>query len=106
VTPQNDAPVANNDNDTTAEDTPVTINVVGNDTDIDGDALSVTQIDGQPISIGNPVATTNGTVSLQADGQLVFTPSANYHGPASFTYTVADPSGATDTANVNLTSIA
>ena len=44
----------------------------------------------------------NGTVTLNATGQLVFTPAADYHGPASFTYTVAS-GGVTETATVNVT---
>jgi len=40
----NDAPVANNDSATTDEDTPVTVNVVGNDTDVDGDSLVVSSV--------------------------------------------------------------
>src|SRR5206468_4264314 len=50
----NDAPVANADAATTAEDTPVTIAVLGNDTDVDGDTLSVSGV-GAP-SHGGAVA--------------------------------------------------
>ncbi|OOC11734.1 hypothetical protein BM451_20070, partial [Dickeya dadantii] len=42
ITPVNDAPVAANDSATTAEDTPVTVNVLSNDSDVDGDSLTVT----------------------------------------------------------------
>ncbi|MHA2780014.1 cadherin-like domain-containing protein, partial [Vibrio campbellii] len=41
VNPINDAPVANNDSAATDEDTPVTINVLPNDTDVDGDTLTI-----------------------------------------------------------------
>ncbi|WP_229608495.1 Ig-like domain-containing protein, partial [Vibrio parahaemolyticus] len=41
VTPVNDAPVAKDDTAITDEDTPVTIDVLPNDTDIDGDKLSI-----------------------------------------------------------------
>ncbi|MHA2879822.1 cadherin-like domain-containing protein, partial [Vibrio campbellii] len=41
VNPVNDAPVANDDNVVTDEDTPVTIDVLPNDTDVDGDTLSI-----------------------------------------------------------------
>src|SRR5437773_8797741 len=44
VTAVNDAPVANTDAATTAEDTAVTIAVLGNDIDVDGDALAVTGV--------------------------------------------------------------
>ena len=43
---------------------------------------------------------TGGVVTLNASGNLVFTPNANYNGSTSFTYTVADPSGLTSTATV------
>jgi Domain of unknown function (DUF4347)/Bacterial Ig domain/Putative Ig domain/Bacterial cadherin-like domain len=103
ITPVNDVPVAANDMVTTAEDTAVTFNVRGNDTDIDGDALGVSAINGTAISVGSPVAVTHGTVALLADGRLTFTPAADYNGPASFNYTVRDPSGATSTALVSIT---
>ncbi|EGR2558904.1 hypothetical protein DX887_24295, partial [Vibrio alginolyticus] len=78
VTPVNDAPVATNDNAVTDEDTPVTIDVLLNDTDIDGDTLSI-----QSASV--PEA--QGTVEI-VDGKLVFTPAENFHGDAEITYTV------------------
>ncbi|WP_165483205.1 cadherin-like domain-containing protein, partial [Legionella quateirensis] len=44
----------------------------------------------------------NGTVLLNANGTLSFTPAANYNGSTSFTYTVTS-GGVTETATVNLT---
>src|SRR5262249_23239728 len=44
VTPVNDAPTAVDDSATTAEDTAVVVTVLTNDTDIDGDTLSVTSV--------------------------------------------------------------
>ena len=46
-------------------------------------------------------AATNGSVSLNA-GNVIFTPAANYNGPASFTYTISDGAGGTDTATVTV----
>ncbi|WP_404713045.1 Ig-like domain-containing protein [Sphingomonas sp. MMS24-J13] len=103
VNPVNDAPVATSDAFTTNEDTPTTFDVRTNDTDVDGDALTVTQIDGTAIDATHPVAVAGGVISLGADGKLTFTPAANYNGTPSFTYTVSDGHGGTSTATVNLT---
>ncbi len=94
VTPVNDAPVAVDDLATTPEDTAVAIaaaTLLANDTDLDGDTLSVT-------AVGTAV---NGTVSL-ASGVVTFTPAANYTGVASFEYTVSD-GALTDTGLVTVT---
>ncbi|HHG3371241.1 TPA: tandem-95 repeat protein, partial [Vibrio parahaemolyticus] len=80
VTPVNDAPVAKDDTAITDEDTPVTIDVLPNDNDIDGDKLSI-----QSASV--PEA--QGKVEI-VDGKLVFTPAENFNGDAEITYTVTD----------------
>ncbi|WP_140627733.1 immunoglobulin-like domain-containing protein [Methylibium rhizosphaerae] len=103
VTPVNDAPVAVGDSVATNEDTPVTIAVLGNDSDADGDALAVTAINGTAIAVGSPVLLPQGSVSLNADGTLTFTPAADYNGPASFDYTVSDGQGGSSTASVTVT---
>lgn len=84
VLPVNDAPVAAPDVATTPEDTPVTIHVLANDTDIDN-AIDVTSV----------VATTpaHGTVSVNSDGTVVYTPAQDYYGTDTFTYTVKDVAG-------------
>ncbi|MCB1887925.1 MAG: tandem-95 repeat protein, partial [Rhodocyclaceae bacterium] len=96
VNPVNDAPVANDDSGTTQEDVPVTFTaaeLLANDSDIDGDTLTID-------SVG---PATNGTVVLNPDGTVTFTPTANFNGTASFVYTVSDGNGGTDTATVTLT---
>ncbi|EME0095732.1 tandem-95 repeat protein, partial [Vibrio parahaemolyticus] len=92
VTPVNDAPVAKDDTAITDEDTPVMIDVLPNDTDIDGDKLSI-----QSASL--PEA--QGKVEI-VDGKLVFTPAENFNGDAEITYTVTDGS-LTDQATVKVT---
>jgi hypothetical protein len=92
VTPLNDPPVAVDDAATTPEDTAVTITVLGNDTDADGETLTVDSVTQSP---GGAV-TTNGTT-------VTFTPSANLSGTYHFTYTVRDPAGSLDTASVAVT---
>ncbi|MHB1217589.1 MAG: choice-of-anchor C family protein, partial [Alphaproteobacteria bacterium] len=91
VTGTNDAPVAAADALATDEDTALTVAVstlLANDTDVDaGDTKTL-------VSVGNAI---NGTVSL-ADGEVTFTPTANFNGAASFTYVMRDSAGATSTA--------
>ncbi|QTN21344.1 tandem-95 repeat protein [Rhizobacter sp. AJA081-3] len=95
VTPVNDAPVAAIDTASTNEDTALTLTpatLLANDSDVDGDTLFITSVQGA----------VNGSVAL-VGGNVVFTPAANYNGPASFTYTVIDGNGGSSTATVNLT---
>ncbi|MCQ1060947.1 tandem-95 repeat protein, partial [Photobacterium sp. ZSDE20] len=66
--------------------------LLANDTDADGDILSITAVEA--------TEDTHGTVELDEDGNVVFTPDADYNGPASFTYTVTDGNGSFDTATV------
>jgi large repetitive protein len=108
VNAANDAPVAANDTTITSEDTPVTIAVRGNDSDVDGDTFSVNTVNGQPINVGIPLAVANGTVTLNAAGDLVFEPAAHYNGSASFTYTVKDTNNAVSapaTVSITVTSV-
>ena len=89
----NDAPDAVNDNATTNEDTPVNISVLDNDTDPDvGDTLSVT-------GASDPA---HGSVTVNGDGTITYTPDANYNGTDTFTYTISDGNGGTDTATVTV----
>ncbi len=93
VTPTNDGPVAVADAATTAEDTAVSIAVLTNDSDLDGDTLTVS------------AATTpaHGTAAVNPDGTITYTPAANYNGADSFSYTVGDGNGGTATATVSVT---
>jgi len=98
----NDAPVANDDTVSTPEDTPLTIessSLLANDND---GATNETQ-DLTITALSNAV---RGSVELNNDGTITFTPEANYNGnDASFDYTVSDGQGnsSTATANVNVT---
>ncbi|HCG6960804.1 TPA: tandem-95 repeat protein [Vibrio parahaemolyticus] len=92
VTPVNDVPVAKDDTATTQEDTAVTIDVLPNDTDIDGDTLRIDSAS---------VPSDQGTVEV-VDGKLVFTPADNFNGNAEITYTVTDGQ-LTDEAKVTVT---
>ncbi|MBD2302787.1 S-layer family protein [Nostoc sp. FACHB-190] len=87
----NDAPVAVNDSLTTAFNTPVTIQAItllANDTDIDSTSLSITGVSG--VTNGTVALNDNGTQGNSADDFIVFTPTINFSGNASFNYTVSD----------------
>jgi len=92
VNPINDAPVAVDDGASTSEDTPVVVPVLGNDTDIDGDPLTV-------IDVTDPA---NGSVTVNADGTITYTPDSNFNGTDTFTYTISDGEGGVDTATVTV----
>jgi uncharacterized delta-60 repeat protein len=91
--PPNAPPNAVDDLATTAEDLAVTVNVVANDTDPDGDPLTV--------SVVTPAA--HGTTAVSGAGSVTYTPDPNYQGSDAFTYTVDDGKGGTDTATVTVT---
>ena len=89
----NSPPVAVDDSDTTNEDSGVSIDVVANDTDAEGDTLSV-----QSVTQGS-----NGSVVDNGDGTVTYTPDPNWNGVDTFSYTVSDGRGGTDTATVTVT---
>jgi gliding motility-associated-like protein len=100
----NDAPIANNDVATTNEDTPVTLNVINNDTDIDG-FIDGTTIDLDPITPGIQATFTNTQGTWTAsNGNVTFAPATNFNGVAFIGYTVNDNSGGTtNLATISIT---
>ena len=95
VAPENLPPVAVPDAATTDVDTPVTIDVLANDSDPDGDDLTIA--DASSSAAG-------GTVDVAPDGsELTYTPPSGYEGLDQFAYTVDDGNGGTDVANVTVT---
>ncbi|WP_143751880.1 Ig-like domain-containing protein, partial [Maribacter sp. 4U21] len=93
----NDSPVITDDTATLTEDTAggVDINVLGNDTDVDG------TIDPSSLSIVG--APSNGTVTINPDGTLNYVPNPNFNGTDTFTYEVCDDTGDCQTATVTVT---
>src|SRR5206468_161354 len=89
----NRPPVAANDTASTPQNTPVTINVVANDTDPDGDALTVTGV----------TQGAHGSVINNGNGTVKYSPNAGYVGPDTFTYTISDGHGGTATGQVTVT---
>ncbi len=93
VLPVNDPPVANDDlGNVTLEDTPLLINVLANDSDVDGN----------PITIVSTTTPLRGTVSVAAGGALLYTPNPNAFGNDVFQYTITDFVGGVDAATVAL----
>ncbi|WP_370277736.1 retention module-containing protein [Pontibacterium sp.] len=91
------APFVANDSDSTNEDVAVAIDVLVNDSDVDGDL--------DPTSVTITSGPSNGSVSVNpTTGVVTYTPDADYHGADSFTYTVDDLAGNTSSpASVSLT---
>ncbi|HVI91728.1 MAG TPA: DUF5801 repeats-in-toxin domain-containing protein [Dongiaceae bacterium] len=92
ITHVNHAPITVDDEVSTNENVALTINpstLLANDSDADGDPLTITAVGGA----------THGTVAI-VSGQIVFTPDVNYAGQGSFTYTANDGHGGTTTGNV------
>jgi VCBS repeat-containing protein len=95
VTPVNDAPVATVDTANTPINTPINnIVVLTNDTDADGDTLSVTS--------ASLVDASKGSLTLNVNGTLNFTPALNVTGPVVVSYTISDGQGATSTSTLTI----
>ena len=94
VNPANDPPKANDDNITIQEDIPAeNIDVLANDTEPDNEPLKVSSI----------TQGSNGSVEINPNNMLSYTPYVNFYGTDTFTYTISDREGETDTAVVNIT---
>ena len=93
VNPSNDAPVANPDTTTTTAGTERhRFSVLSNDVDIDGDKLIVTR-----------ASAANGTVRVNEDGSLSYTPNVNFSGIDTITYDISDGKGGVATTTVKVT---
>ena len=78
---------------TVAEDSPATaLDLLGNDSDVEGDPLTVTQLTGAAHGAVAPSGT-----------YWTYAPDPDFHGTESLTYLVADGNGATDTGTVTIT---
>jgi hypothetical protein len=92
--PANQAPNANGDNASTPYNTKVSIDVLANDSDPEGQALTIT----------NASSLTGATVTV-VNGKVEYTPSPNFNiagGSDAFSYTIKDSQGATNSATVNV----
>ena len=93
VTPVNDDPVAADDSANTLVDTPIDIPVLDNDNDVDGGPLTVT-------AVTDPA---NGSVIINPDGTIEYTPDLGFFGTDTFIYAIFDGAGGNDTATVTVT---
>ena len=94
ITVDNASPVAVDDEAVTDTNTQVTIDVLANDSDPNGDPIRV-------ISVTDPA---NGSVTVEDDGSLTYyAPAPGFKGPDNFDYTIADDNGGTATATVRVT---
>jgi CshA-type fibril repeat protein len=118
VSAGNDNPIAQNDTATTEAGVSVTSNALANDSDPDGNLLTITAatqgattlvVNGSTPntvtgvdSAGNPVANA-GTLVLNPNGTYTFVPAAGFTGTIDpVTYTISDGNGGTDTAVINI----
>lgn len=102
VTGVNDVPAAVGDSASVLEDQSVTINVLGNDTDVDaGDAMSIVSVSAS--SQGASVAIVNGQIVYTADADAQDLLVAGESTVDIVTYVMADRAGAQSTATVNVT---
>ena len=93
VTDVNEPPEAADDEAVTREDQAVTVDVLANDTDPEGDRLLVRSV----------TAAAHGAVHLVSGGVVIYVPEADFHGADSFTYVASDGRGLRDTATVSVT---
>ncbi len=89
----NQAPIAMDDSATTNPSTAVSVAVLANDWDPDGDPLTVTSV----------TQGANGAVVINADGTATYTPNAGFMGGDGFTYSISDGQGGSASAGVTIT---
>ncbi|MGB3534878.1 MAG: Ig-like domain-containing protein, partial [Microcoleaceae cyanobacterium] len=96
----NTKPDAEDDVEITQPNIPVNINVLNNDTDPEGSLLTITEISSP--GNGTAIIDDNGTPDDKSDDQITYTPNTDFTGVDTFTYSITDGNGGTDTANVTV----
>ena len=94
VNPVNDPPVAQDDSIETLENTPILVDVLANDSDIEDDPLSIV------LEVGSNV--TKGLVEIQ-DSKVLYTPPTDFVGTDIFSYMATDGQDTSNSANVTIT---
>lgn len=119
--PQNDPPVAEDDSVTTEQNTPILVDVLANDRDVNvDDSLTIDTVDDESIQGGNVITISGGSNDDTGDNdneegadndnnaegntnpKIQYTPPEGFFGNDEFTYTIIDKSGATDSAKVTV----
>ncbi|WP_166832001.1 Ig-like domain-containing protein, partial [Thalassoroseus pseudoceratinae] len=93
VIPVDDGPIANPDSAETDEDTPIVIDILANDFEPDGEPLIIERI----------TSVVGGTVIVNPDNTVTFSPAANFNGNATFSYNIEDPGGSQSRTSVTIT---
>ncbi|BEU04639.1 hypothetical protein OAG1_34390 [Agarivorans sp. OAG1] len=104
ITPVNDAPDAQDDSFANiASSETVLLDLVANDSDLEGDAISVKSIHGTDLTPGvaQSISVPNGVVNVTAAGVISYTASANGSGLVEFSYVLQDEHGAESSADVS-----
>lgn len=110
----NDPPTVASDADTTQQGTPISVSapgLLGNDSDPNGDPLSVSAVNGNASDVGQEVTLASGALlTVEADGAYSYDPNGAFENLTngdtdtdSFTYTASDGNGGTGQASVTLT---
>ena len=102
----NPAPMAVDDSFTTPEDTPISGSFITNDSDPDGDAISLDAVslsDGTEIELGTTRVLPEGELTVNTDGTFDFTPAPEFNGSLSLGYVVTDRQGGIDIGAVTIT---
>ncbi|QSX29769.1 retention module-containing protein [Shewanella cyperi] len=104
VNPVDDIAIANDDSFSVMEDqTSDALDLLGNDI---GEGLIIKSINGVLLTGGEQfIAVDHGTIFISAEGEITFTPTANYSGPVTFDYVIEDLDGGEATATVTGTVI-
>lgn len=92
INPINDAPTAIRDTAESSRGNAVSIDVLANDSDIDGD----------PLNVDTVTAPAHGTATIQANNEILYEPNAGFAGTDTFSYTIKDPAGLQSTATVSI----
>jgi outer membrane lipase/esterase len=92
------APTAVNDSRSIPVNSSITLNLIANDFDTDGDAIAVVSVSGS----------NNATISLNEDGSVFYSPNPDFQGTDTFTYTIqetqnSEPLTATATVTITVT---